>query len=185
MTETAILIMSSVSTGRCNHLRHGTILSVWRNFWSALFTVTAVLFGGASAATSGTTIKFNPPLRKDTISKHGVTTVIKTRHLCITAMKVYEEKSLEVRYEALCVDRQAFFFLLLLFSWLSCSSVTFANNSIGLASLKLEWQQRYKIHLTMTICFWSSPYTPTHLSLIHIWRCRRLNACRSRWSPYH
>ena len=23
------------------------------------------------------------------------------------------------------------------------------------------------------------------LSLIHIWRCRRLDACRSRWSPYH
>ena len=24
-----------------------------------------------------------------------------------------------------------------------------------------------------------------HLSLIHIWRCRRLLTCRSRWSPYH
>ena len=23
------------------------------------------------------------------------------------------------------------------------------------------------------------------LSLIHIWRCRRLVECRSRWSPYH
>ena len=23
------------------------------------------------------------------------------------------------------------------------------------------------------------------LSLIHIWRCRRSYACRSRWSPYH
>ena len=23
------------------------------------------------------------------------------------------------------------------------------------------------------------------LSLIHIWRCRRLDTCRSRWSPYH
>ena len=23
------------------------------------------------------------------------------------------------------------------------------------------------------------------LSLIHIWRCRRAAACRSRWSPYH
>ena len=23
------------------------------------------------------------------------------------------------------------------------------------------------------------------LSLIHIWRCRRLLTCRSRWSPYH
>ena len=25
----------------------------------------------------------------------------------------------------------------------------------------------------------------TYLSLIHIWRCRRLLTCRSRWSPYH
>ena len=25
----------------------------------------------------------------------------------------------------------------------------------------------------------------SHLSLIHIWRCRRLLTCRSRWSPYH
>ena len=24
-----------------------------------------------------------------------------------------------------------------------------------------------------------------HLSLIHIWRCRRSTLCRSRWSPYH
>ena len=39
------------------------------------------------------------------------------------------------------------------------------------------------------------PHTHTHthtaiqavalLSLIHIWRCRRSYACRSRWSPYH
>ena len=27
--------------------------------------------------------------------------------------------------------------------------------------------------------------TPLHLSLIHIWRCRRSTLCRSRWSPYH
>ena len=24
-----------------------------------------------------------------------------------------------------------------------------------------------------------------YLSLIHIWRCRRVHGCRSRWSPYH
>ena len=29
------------------------------------------------------------------------------------------------------------------------------------------------------------PYTISYLSLIHIWRCRRSYACRSRWSPYH
>ena len=28
-------------------------------------------------------------------------------------------------------------------------------------------------------------YVFIDLSLIHIWRCRRLLTCRSRWSPYH
>ena len=28
-------------------------------------------------------------------------------------------------------------------------------------------------------------YTMIQLSLIHIWRCRRIERCRSRWSPYH
>ena len=28
-------------------------------------------------------------------------------------------------------------------------------------------------------------YWQWHLSLIHIWRCRRVSQCRSRWSPYH
>ena len=27
--------------------------------------------------------------------------------------------------------------------------------------------------------------TGDSLSLIHIWRCRRIERCRSRWSPYH
>ena len=27
--------------------------------------------------------------------------------------------------------------------------------------------------------------TAPGLSLIHIWRCRRIERCRSRWSPYH
>ena len=29
------------------------------------------------------------------------------------------------------------------------------------------------------------PVVSLGLSLIHIWRCRRLLTCRSRWSPYH
>ena len=28
-------------------------------------------------------------------------------------------------------------------------------------------------------------WTVHSLSLIHIWRCRRIERCRSRWSPYH
>ena len=30
-----------------------------------------------------------------------------------------------------------------------------------------------------------SKLSPSSLSLIHIWRCRRSTLCRSRWSPYH
>ena len=29
------------------------------------------------------------------------------------------------------------------------------------------------------------PVAVLQLSLIHIWRCRRIERCRSRWSPYH
>ena len=31
----------------------------------------------------------------------------------------------------------------------------------------------------------SVPAASNGLSLIHIWRCRRIERCRSRWSPYH
>ena len=31
----------------------------------------------------------------------------------------------------------------------------------------------------------SASATVYYLSLIHIWRCRRIERCRSRWSPYH
>ena len=33
--------------------------------------------------------------------------------------------------------------------------------------------------------FWVSERSVEKLSLIHIWRCRRIERCRSRWSPYH
>ncbi|XP_036443331.1 nuclear pore complex protein Nup98-Nup96 [Colossoma macropomum] len=55
------------------------------------------LFGssGFTATQPGTTIKFNPPTGSDTMVKSGVTTSINTKHQCITAMKEYENKSLE------------------------------------------------------------------------------------------
>lgn len=40
-----------------------------------------------------------PPTGNDTMVKAGVTTSINTKHQCITAMKEYENKSLEVRRE--------------------------------------------------------------------------------------
>ncbi|XP_066555772.1 nuclear pore complex protein Nup98-Nup96 isoform X3 [Amia ocellicauda] len=55
------------------------------------------LFGssGFGATQTGTTLKFNPPTGSDTMVKGGVTTSINTKHQCITAMKEYENKSLE------------------------------------------------------------------------------------------
>jgi hypothetical protein len=58
---------------------------------------------GASASGGGTTVKFNPPAGTDTMSKSGVTTNIITRHQCITAMKEYEAKSLEVSVDSLVI----------------------------------------------------------------------------------
>ncbi|XP_019747531.1 nuclear pore complex protein Nup98-Nup96 isoform X2 [Hippocampus comes] len=56
------------------------------------------LFGGSGFSTTqqpGTTVKFNAPTGNDTMVKAGVTTNINTKHQCITAMKEYENKSLE------------------------------------------------------------------------------------------
>ena len=60
------------------------------------------------------------------------------------------------------------FLLSLLFavqSWLYVEAVKYM--SVGLASVVLF------------------TYPLLTLSLIHIWRCRRIERCRSRWSPYH
>ena len=53
-------------------------------------------FGGATAATSGTMVKFTPPAGTETMLKGGSQQNMNTRHQCITAMKEYESKSLEV-----------------------------------------------------------------------------------------
>ena len=45
---------------------------------------------------SGTVLKYDAPQGQDTMVKNGVTTNIQTKHQCITAMKQYETKSLEV-----------------------------------------------------------------------------------------
>lgn len=45
-------------------------------------------------------LTFQPPTGSDTMVKAGVTTSINTKHQCITAMKEYENKSLEVRLKS-------------------------------------------------------------------------------------
>ena len=54
---------------------------------------------------------------------------------------------------------------------------------------------RTSFTLSVATALWLSIYTGwakkrtclsiDNLSLIHIWRCRRIERCRSRWSPYH
>ncbi|XP_062289256.1 nuclear pore complex protein Nup98-Nup96 isoform X2 [Scomber scombrus] len=74
------------------------------------FGGTNSLFGGAgfsAAQQPGTTVKFNPPTGSDTMVKAGVTTSINTKHQCITAMKEYENKSLEeLRFEDYTAGRK-------------------------------------------------------------------------------
>ena len=67
------------------------------NFCYNLILIKFVAFGAAQA-TNGTTIKFNPMAGQDTMMKGGVSQNINTRHQCITAMKEYESKSMEVDY---------------------------------------------------------------------------------------
>ena len=55
--------------------------------------------GAGQQQVVGTTIKFNPPTGNDTMMKSGTQQSIQTRHLCITCMKEYENKSIEeLRY---------------------------------------------------------------------------------------
>ncbi|XP_062384841.1 nuclear pore complex protein Nup98-Nup96 isoform X2 [Sardina pilchardus] len=83
----------------------GTSTSSGGGLFGATNTQTSNPFGGTSGslfgaasftpAQPGTTLKFNPPTGSDTMVKGGVTTSINTKHQCITAMKEYENKSLE------------------------------------------------------------------------------------------
>ncbi|VDN29282.1 unnamed protein product [Gongylonema pulchrum] len=58
---------------------------------------------GISLASSvtGTTVKFEPPSGTDTMIRNGTNQTISTKHMCISAMKQYESKSLE---ELRCED---------------------------------------------------------------------------------
>uniref|UniRef100_A0A5K3FP72 Nuclear pore complex protein Nup98-Nup96 n=1 Tax=Mesocestoides corti TaxID=53468 RepID=A0A5K3FP72_MESCO len=53
------------------------------------------VFGATPTAIQGTTVKFNPPISTDTVQKNGQKLQVNTKHMCITAMKEYQEKSLE------------------------------------------------------------------------------------------
>ena len=89
--------------------------------------------------------------------------------------------------------------------WKSFQNLNFFYTHTKMAGRTREW---YKIKPKISVPFmlelkyeskiifknylWLKKYVlgckrsvPSTLSLIHIWRCRRSYACRSRWSPYH
>eukprot|EP00826_Nyctotherus_ovalis_P038632 TRINITY_DN3630_c0_g1_i9.p1 TRINITY_DN3630_c0_g1~~TRINITY_DN3630_c0_g1_i9.p1 ORF type:complete len:389 (+),score=29.69 TRINITY_DN3630_c0_g1_i9:60-1226(+) len=68
----------------------------------------------------------------------------------------------------------------------SSSGKSYVNISVGTATgaPPLRMFSRSTIDLLNINCNCTHPFEQ-HLSLIHICRCRRIERCRSRWSPYH
>ena len=68
----------------------------------------------------------------------------------------------------------------------SCTSLHVLSECIQfhvcLCSVERPWQKHNADSMTHSL---TSSQVHTDLSLIHIWRCRRIERCRSRWSPYH
>lgn len=74
---------------------------------SSLFGPPSAFNAGVAAAATGTVIKFNPITGTDSMQKSGTSTMINTKHHCITCMKEYENKSLEeLRFEDYSVNRK-------------------------------------------------------------------------------
>ena len=54
-----------------------------------------------------------------------------------------------------------------------------------LADADKDWLPLRLLEPQSSQCREAAKYVQICLSLIHIWRCRRIERCRSRWSPYH
>ncbi|VDO06282.1 unnamed protein product [Haemonchus placei] len=69
----------------------GFCILTWHNITELEITLSYL----AASTVNGTTIKFEPLVSSDTMMKNGSQTTIQTKHMCITAMKAYEGKSIE------------------------------------------------------------------------------------------
>ena len=73
--------------------------------------------------------------------------------------------------------------------WKLCGIRTWIYYYKVLALIHLRLWRYMKCILTVRWVTWAAleimKLQGATLSLIHIWRCRRIERCRSRWSPYH
>ena len=67
-------------------------------------------------------------------------------------------------------------------AWHGCQTAQRLHCSPG--SLLINTDHLTPTATTLALCNYTINVN-LHLSLIHIWRCRRIERCRSRWSPYH
>ena len=69
--------------------------------------------------------------------------------------------------------------------WFSLSSIDWwLVAGLWPSDKSVALHQNFKCDLTLLFPqYWVTQCI--QLSLIHIWRCRRIERCRSRWSPYH
>ena len=61
----------------------------------------------------------------------------------------------------------------------------FRHNDSMASLLSTGKQFQLQCLLLWIWCHQDLVWSVATLSLIHIWRCRRIERCRSRWSPYH
>ena len=90
--------------------------------------------------------------------------------------------------QRLLFQLSAFHFCVCSFKW--CSVMPTASSMFkvwhSVAAIRsVTVLQSWEETKTFSTLLFVSSLARKLLSLIHIWRCRRLLTCRSRWSPYH
>ena len=76
-------------------------------------------------------------------------------------------------------------FLLWLFVLLLGSSYTRTTTTTKWMDAALVPRNSSSVPYSVYVKIHATSRQLLRLSLIHIWRCRRIERCRSRWSPYH
>ncbi|XP_018644180.1 nucleoporin 145 (S59 family) [Schistosoma mansoni] len=75
-----------------------------------LFTgnqMNALSWGSTSMTSNGTSLAFNPPITTEIMQRGGQPSQVNAKHMCITAMKEYQDKSLEeLRLEDYSLNRR-------------------------------------------------------------------------------